>query len=199
MIYFIRHAESEANINIKTQSHADICLSTHGEKQALALCTQLPKIDRIIVSTYLRTQQTALPLAQKYHLNLEVNPLIHEFSYLSVRKCVNTNMQERKAWANDYWQKMAVDYQDADDAESFIQLYQRVALFIQDLKHLSQQDAQQRNIAIFSHGQFLKLLMMQLQQHQTCSSFLMQQFHEQLLNHPIANTQIIPLLAKLYD
>ncbi len=33
-IFLIRHAESEANINGKTLSHASIALSKHGHKQA---------------------------------------------------------------------------------------------------------------------------------------------------------------------
>ncbi len=46
-IFLIRHAESEANINRKTLSHALITLSEHGHKQAQALCSQLPKIDHV--------------------------------------------------------------------------------------------------------------------------------------------------------
>lgn len=46
-IFLIRHAESEANINGKTLSHALITLSEHRHKQAQALCSQLPKIDHV--------------------------------------------------------------------------------------------------------------------------------------------------------
>ncbi|WP_284088784.1 histidine phosphatase family protein [Acinetobacter pittii] len=42
-IFLIRHAESEANINGKTLSHALIALSAFGHKQAQALCSQPPK------------------------------------------------------------------------------------------------------------------------------------------------------------
>ena len=33
-IFLVRHAESEANINGKTLSHASIALSEHGHRQA---------------------------------------------------------------------------------------------------------------------------------------------------------------------
>ncbi|HDJ7833101.1 TPA: histidine phosphatase family protein [Acinetobacter baumannii] len=49
-VFLIRHAESEANINGKTLSHASIALSEHGHKQAQALCSKLPEIDHVIVS-----------------------------------------------------------------------------------------------------------------------------------------------------
>lgn len=107
-IFLIRHAESEANINGKTLSHASIALSEDGHKQAQALCSKLPRIDHVIVSQYLRTHQTAAPLLEKYNLSFEVDEHLHEFSYLSERKCANTNMDDRKAWVNAYWEKWII-------------------------------------------------------------------------------------------
>lgn len=188
-IFLIRHAESEANINGKTLSHALITLSENGHKQAQALCSQLPKIDHVIVSRYLRTHQTATPLLEKYDLTLEIDEHVHEFSYLSERKCANTNMDDRKAWVNTYWEKMDYQHRDADDAESFEDLYIRVQAFHEKLKALTENYAQ-KNLAVFSHGQFLQLLMMQIKQPQPLSKELMRQFRFNLVNQPIRNTQI---------
>lgn len=187
-IFLIRHAESEANINGKTLSHASIALSEHGHKQAQALCLKLPEIDHVIVSQYLRTHQTAAPLLEKYNLNFEVDEHLHEFSYLSERKCANTNMDDRKAWVNAYWEKMDYQHKDADDAESFEDLYMRVQAFYEKLKILAENYVQ-KNLAVFSHGQFLQLLMMQIQQPQPISKDLMQQFRYNLVYQPIRNTQ----------
>ncbi|MPS60157.1 histidine phosphatase family protein [Acinetobacter sp.] len=188
-IFLIRHAESEANINGKTLSHASIALSEHGHKQAQALCLKLPKIDHVIVSQYLRTHQTAAPLLEKYNLTFEVDEHLHEFSYLSERKCANTNMDDRKAWVNAYWEKMDYQHKDADDAESFEDLYFRVQAFYEKLKALSDNYVQ-KNLAVFSHGQFLQLLMMQIQQPQPISKDLMRQFRYNLVYQPIRNTQV---------
>ncbi|USZ89093.1 histidine phosphatase family protein [Acinetobacter baumannii] len=174
-IFLIRHAESEANINGKTLSHASIALSENGHKQAQALCSKLPEIDHVIVSQYLRTHQTATPLLEKYNLNFEVDEHLHEFSYLSERKCANTNMDDRKAWVNAYWEKMDYQHKDADDAESFEDLYFRVQAFHEKLKVLAENYVQ-KNLAVFSHGQFLQLLRMQIQRPQPISKDLMQQF-----------------------
>ncbi|EXC24987.1 MULTISPECIES: histidine phosphatase family protein [Acinetobacter calcoaceticus/baumannii complex] len=188
-IFLIRHAESEANINGKTLSHALITLSEHGHKQAQALCSQLPKIDHVIVSRYLRTHQTAAPLLEKYNFTYEIDEHVHEFSYLSERKCANTNMDDRKAWVTAYWEKMDYQHRDADDAESFEDLYVRVQAFHEKLKALTE-NYDQKNLAVFSHGQFLQLLMMQIQQPQPLSKELMRQFRFNLINQPIGNTQI---------
>ena len=161
-IFLIRHAESEANINGKTLSHASIALSENGHIQAQNLCSTLPKIDHVMVSKYLRTQQTAAPILGKYKLDFEVNEHLHEFSYLSEQKCANTNLNDRKAWVNAYWERMDYQHRDADDAESFEDLYLRVQAFQEKLKILTPHYVK-KNLAVFSHGQFLQLLIMQIQ------------------------------------
>ena len=188
-IFLVRHAESEANINGKTLSHASIALSEHGHKQAQDLCSKLPRIDHVIVSQYLRTQQTAAPILEKYNLTFEVDEHLHEFSYLSERKCANTNLNDRKAWVNAYWDKMDCQHRDADDAESFEDLYLRVQTFQEKLKILATHYAE-KNLAVFSHGQFLQLLIMQIQQPRPLTKELMQQFRSDLVRQPIKNTEV---------
>jgi broad specificity phosphatase PhoE len=188
-IYLIRHAESEANINGKTLSHASIALSENGHIQAQALCSKLPKIDHVMVSKYLRTQQTAAPILEKYKLDFEVDEHLHEFSYLSERKCANTNLNDRKAWVNAYWDKMDCQHRDADDAESFEALYLRVQAFHDKLKAVAGHYAE-KNLAVFSHGQFLQLLIMQIQQPRPLTKELMQQFRSDLVRQLIRNTEV---------
>lgn len=188
-IFLVRHAESEANINGKTLSHASIALSEHGHRQAKHLCSKLPVIDHVIVSKYLRTRQTAAPILEKYGLSLEVDEHLHEFSYLSERKCANTNLNDRKAWVNAYWERMDYQHRDADDAESFEDLYLRVQAFQKKLNILAPLYAE-KNLAVFSHGQFLQLLIMQIQQPRLLTKELMQQFRSDLVRQPIKNTEV---------
>ena len=188
-IFLVRHAESEANINGKTLSHASIALSEHGHRQAQDLCSKLPVVDHVIVSKYLRTQQTAAPILEKYGLSLEVDEHLHEFSYLSERKCANTNLNDRKAWVNAYWERMDYQHRDADDAESFEDLYLRVKAFHDKLKIVAE-DYAVKHLAVFSHGQFLQLLIMQIQQPRPLTKELMQQFRADLVRQPIRNTEV---------
>ncbi|ENU28934.1 hypothetical protein F991_03058 [Acinetobacter sp. CIP-A165] len=188
-IFLIRHAESEANINGRTLSHASISLSENGKRQAEKLCAALPRIDHVIISKYQRTYQTAEPILQKYQLIPEINESLHEFSYLSERKCANTNLGDRKLWVNAYWERMDCHFRDADDAESFEDLYIRVQNFHEQIKQLAD-DYIEKNLVVLSHGQFLQLLMTLIKRPQPLSRELMRNFRADLINYPIKNTQI---------
>ena len=126
---------------------------------------------------------------EKYGLSLEVDEHLHEFSYLSERKCANTNLNDRKAWVNAYWEKMDYQHRDADDAESFEDLYLRVQAFQEKLKILTPHYVK-KNLAVFSHGQFLQLLIMQIQQPRPLTKELMQKFRSDLVRQPIRNTEV---------
>ncbi|MFW2057170.1 histidine phosphatase family protein [Acinetobacter haemolyticus] len=188
-IFLIRHAESEANINGRTLSHASISLSENGKRQAEKLCAALPRIDHVIISKYQRTYQTAEPILQKYQLIPEINESLHEFSYLSESKCANTNLDDRKLWVDAYWERMDYRFRDADDAESFEDLYIRVRQFHEQIKQLAD-DFIQKNLVVLGHGQFLQLLMTLIKRPQPLSRELMRNFRADLINRPIQNTQI---------
>ncbi len=80
----LRHCESEFNrlftATRRDPGIPDPPLSEHGHRQAEALVPALAgeKIDRIIVSPFTRTLQTAAPLAQALGVKPVVHPLIRE-------------------------------------------------------------------------------------------------------------------------
>jgi hypothetical protein len=47
-----------------------------------------------------------------------------------------------------------------------------------------------KHLAVFSHGQFLQLLIMQIQQPRPLTKELMQQFRADLVRQPIRNTEV---------
>lgn len=190
-IYLIRHAQSTANINQPSASHQSIALSELGRIQALQLCEQLPVLDQVIISKFARSHETAQALLHKYQLRAEVDAHIHEFSYLSERRCQNTCMQDRKIWVDQYWEKMDIHYQDADDAESFATFYRRVGYFLERLEQLKYQNAFNihHNTAVVSHGQFLALLRLRMQYPQADANTLMPIFRADLLQRPIGNIE----------
>jgi broad specificity phosphatase PhoE len=66
-IYFIRHAESEANAGYVTFDDTSTVLTKTGKEQARKLSEQLSESpDLIIYSKYIRTQQTAAPTILKF-------------------------------------------------------------------------------------------------------------------------------------
>lgn len=188
-IYLIRHAQSEANINGRARSHAAIELSEQSWQQAKQLCEALPPIDHVMISKYYRTYQTAQPVLLKYQITAEVDDNLHEFSYLSESRCANTNLDDRKQWVNAYWERMDYGYRDADDAESFADLYGRVQCVHKRLSQLAQQYID-KNLAVFTHGQFLQLLLTLRHAPQPLSRELMQDFRKNLIQQPIPNAAI---------
>jgi len=190
-IYLIRHAESIGNINGRTNSHAGITLTDKGHLQAKALIDQLPRADQVYISSFKRTLQTANPILERDQLKPEIFA-IEEFSYLSDLRCQNTTLQERKPWVDAYWEKSDVDYLDGNDAETFRQFYQRVITFKQHLLNI-QNNFHEKNLMVFSHGQFLKLFKMLNEKNRTLSSALMLDFRDEMINHPIQNTAFFTL------
>lgn len=187
MIYLIRHAQSMANVNKRCTSHASITLTEHGIVQAEQLAQQLPQAHRVFISPFLRTFQTAKPLLLRDHLKPEVFQ-IQEFSYLSDAKCQNTTLEERKPFVDKYWAYSNPDYQDAEDAESFTEFYQRVMSFSKILNGLKD-IYQTQNLMVFSHGQFLTLLKLIVFQHRALSRDLMREFRDRMLHDPIKNAE----------
>lgn len=84
---------------------------------------------------------------------------------------------------------MDYDYRDADDAESFADLYVRVLCVHEKLRQLAQEYVHQ-NLAVFTHGQFLQLLLTLKHTPQPLSRELMQNFRSDLIQRPIPNTAI---------
>ena len=66
-IYFIRHAQSEANLKDILASRQDFPLTEKGRQEAIVIASELKNIaqlDRIFCSPLKRAQQTAQPIAE---------------------------------------------------------------------------------------------------------------------------------------
>ena len=82
-IYFIRHAQSEANLKDILASRQDFPLTAKGRQEAVLIAAELKDIaqlDRIICSPLKRAQQTAQPIAEMFGLTngLEVSNDVFE-------------------------------------------------------------------------------------------------------------------------
>ncbi len=156
MIYMIRHAESVSNAGARTSSHGGAVLSEDGKKQALALAEKLNfQPDLIVVSPFVRTQQTAAPLLEKYpETPVEIWP-VQEFSFLDAERCNNTTQEERLPWVEAYFARNDPDYVDGRDAESFNQMLSRVDDMLTRLRK-----QRKRNVVVFSHGNFMRAVML---------------------------------------
>ncbi len=147
----IRHGESAANAGAATLDHASIPLTEKGLYQAELVAQSISQCPELIItSPFSRAQATASATARLLPtVPLEVWP-IEEFSYLDPAKCLNTTLEQRKSWVDQYWIRSEPSYRDGAGAESFLDLVGRARSFLDRLAAHPAQD-----ILVFSHGQFL--------------------------------------------
>lgn len=153
-IVLIRHAESEANVGDKILPHDNIIkITQNGKKQSEELVEVLEKPDRIILSKFIRTIETAEPTIKKYpetevHLWLEV----HEFDPADNTVLDFPSFQDFKVRYDLYWQKLDPDYKDAEHVESFREFVIRINKAILKAKNIPDGINY-----VFTHGWCIKM------------------------------------------
>lgn len=192
-IYIIRHAESRSNAGHRTSSPADNPITLKGQAQAQELaqkiCNSNITPDLIVISPYLRTKMTATPTMELYpQCQIETWPEIHEFNYLNSTRCANTTQAERRPFVEKYWQDMDPNYSDGGNAESFNDLINRIKQTIEHINSFTD-----KTILIFSHGQFMAMLKIYLQNPNASINELMQLFKDADRGRTIANCEIIKI------
>ncbi|RPJ57416.1 MAG: histidine phosphatase family protein [Dehalococcoidia bacterium] len=188
VVWFIRHAESQANAGQRTSDPAQIELTPDGEEQARHIAsafTQAPAL--IVTSPYVRTKQTALFTQQRFSPVKREEWPIQEFTYLAPARCVNMTASERRPLAAAYWQRNDPAYVDGIGAESFAGLMHRVEELLNRLWARSEEQ-----IAIFSHGQFIRAVIWRLWRDRIqVSGDTMKEFRSFLELFPLPNGAII--------
>ncbi len=155
VVWFIRHGESESNANLKTTHPAESALTPQGHEESLKVSlaiTQQP--DLIVVSPYLRAQQTAVPTIEKFpDTPVETWP-VEEFTYLDPLAYKDTTGADRWPAAKAYWADNDPQLKHEGKGESFAELMTRVQAL---QTRLAQHPAE--FIVVFSHGLFLRALL----------------------------------------
>lgn len=196
-VYIIRHAESISNIGERTDSHNTIPLSEKGKEQARELAETIDlNPDLVVVSPFLRTQETALPFLEKYkHVPVETWN-VEEFTYLDPKVCNGTTREDRLPLVTAYWDRLDIHYRDSDESESFFMFISRIQEFIESLRK-----REEKSIVVFSHGAFIQNLL-SLKKYNGNSSYvtlsndaietLMKEYKETVIsgNNPIKNVSI---------
>lgn len=153
-IYLVRHEESEANasVNAITSSVASIPLTEKGEHNARTFADMCDVVaDLVVVSPYLRTQQTAEPYIDKNAITHVEMWNTEEFTYLHQAKYNGTTTLERREAAHAYWSRADIQYKDGNDCESFAEFVDRVLVVRNQLLARTE-----NTILLFSHGYFIR-------------------------------------------
>jgi broad specificity phosphatase PhoE len=152
--WLIRHGESEGNAGFRSSDPASIALTDLGHRQAQAAARGIPtRPERIVTSSYVRAQQTAAPLRERYPDVETVEWPVEEFTFLPSADYRQTTARERARLAEKYWEEAKPRKTMGDGAESFAAFIERVL----DVRGRLLASTK-RPIALYSHRKFLSAL-----------------------------------------
>lgn len=155
-IYFIRHGESEGNIDKSKyfeKLDCDIELTEKGKNQAEEVGFKLFQMLKdasceFYHSPYLRTIQTSDIILEKVKHKSQESPLLREREWGGLRDIVEMGNKSEHHF-NFYYRP--------DSGESFADCYQRVVLFFNSIW-----SKKKNNTIIVSHGEWISMAMMYL-------------------------------------
>ena len=158
---FIRHGQSTGNIGLPSPDHTLIALTDLGRRQAEEVAAGWARTpDLIVVSPYLRTQQTAAPTIARFpDAPVEVWP-IQEFTYLQPSRWNGTLSAERAPVIARYWAQTDPTSCDGEGAESFSALLRRAEAVLARLAAMPEESL----VYLFSHGQFIQAVRVVVEQ-----------------------------------
>ena len=190
-VWIYRHAESLSNAGEKTLDVTLIPLSEKGRAQAVALAASIEETpERIVTSPFLRSQQTALPIATRFSGASMNTWRIEEFTYLDPASCVGTSWMERKPRVDAYWARLDPDHVDGPGAESFRDLIDRARTFLDTLATVDQDLT-----LIVSHGQFMQAAKLLTETPDLSRQDLMARFRDEQMRAPFANCERLRMLV----
>lgn len=154
-VLIVRHAQSSANAGGRTSDPATIPITELGRSQAECvadLFSHPPGL--IVVSSYLRTMQTAQPLMRRFpNVPVEEWP-VQEFTYLDPAICRGTTYAERKGLVDAYWEALDPQLRNGDLCETFSGFIERIA----GVRARLQRQVLNRCTVVFTHGYVMKAL-----------------------------------------
>jgi len=151
-IWLIRHGESESNAGLRTGSTMRIALTLRGQAQAQAIAAAFSRApDLIVASSYRRAVDTAQPLRYRFPAVPYEEWPIHECVTLADFRRNDTTPEQRRPLIAAYWERCDPHYVDGAGAESFVQLIERAAAFLNRLQQLDRMF-----VAIVGHGLFTR-------------------------------------------
>lgn len=159
-IYFIRHAQSEANEKDILASRQDFPLTEKGRRDAEAIAVELKEIaslDRIVCSPLLRAQQTATPIAKAFGLEVETDERITEQELGVYAGLTYAELDERDDYMHDRTKRWT--WVPDGGGESYEMIARRLEPFFQSLETFEGD-----SILFVTHAVTLRLIKATLEQ-----------------------------------
>lgn len=154
-IYFVRHGESEDNLN-RIRQRDNSPLSETGLKQANFVAKRLAKlpIDQIIASPFTRTHQTAEAISREINKEIIFSDLFVERKKPSVIEGLPAGDPQGDKIMDEFQKNFYLPDYHYSDEENFFDLKKRAGEAVQFLK---QQTAE--HVVVVTHGLFLRHLL----------------------------------------
>jgi broad specificity phosphatase PhoE len=159
-IFFIRHAESEANRLDVLASRRDFPLTDKGRADAAVIAMELKEmasLDRIICSPLLRAQQTAQPIAQIFRVEVETDERITEQEIGIYAGMTYAELDERMDYMHDRSKRWK--WVPEGGGESYEMIARRLEPFFQSLEKLEGE-----NILFVTHAVTMRMIRATLEQ-----------------------------------
>jgi 2,3-bisphosphoglycerate-dependent phosphoglycerate mutase len=152
-IILVRHGQSVTNAGGRAADQVSNPLTELGRAQARELAERIDcRPTRIVISPFLRAQQTSEPLRERFpDVPIEEWP-IHEFSFLNPALHRGTSEADRESHVVAYWRREDPTYSDGPEAESFTFFLDRAREAIRRLISSNPGGC----LVVFTHGFFMQ-------------------------------------------
>jgi broad specificity phosphatase PhoE len=187
-IIMVRHGQSVANAGGVTADHVTNPLTDFGWEQARKFAQSFShKPRRFILSPFLRAQQTAEPMLQRFpDVPVEIWP-VHEFTYLEPTRHNGTCEAQRTPAVIEFWNRADPAFVDGPDAESFSSFVERARDAARRLAALPPGGS----IVIFTHGFWMQAFRLILLFPRATDADLMANFRRFHFANVIRNTETL--------
>jgi len=162
--------------------HAEIPLSLLGHQQAQKLAAALNvEPSSILVSSFVRTHQTAAPFCAKHSISYKVHPSLHEFSVIDPALIEGMDGTQRKPFVKAYWEDPDPQRRLGEKADTFAEFQDQVDTFMADMVRVPD------STVIFGHGIWLALLFWRLSGQRVTDAESMRAFRRYQLGFSMPN------------
>ncbi len=153
-LWLVRHGESTANAGGRGETPSGTRLTEQGHQQAKVAANLLAELvagppTKILVSPFIRTQETAAPYAWHHEMTPEEWP-IQEWIFLDSRRYAGTTYEERRPAVEAFKAQGDPHFVDGGDAESFSTFMHRVDFLLTGARAWGGQ------LVAFTHGRFIQ-------------------------------------------
>jgi broad specificity phosphatase PhoE len=193
-IYFVRHGETQYNIEKRMQGFCDSPLTDRGIAQAKAVGKGLADIE--FTAVYTSESQRVLDTAKHAigHLNLTINPdsRLKEMNFGVLESLLESEIKERYGDILERLFTLKDLHMSAPEGESYSQLFTRTTSMINDIVQKHKDEG--GNILVFSHGVTIGNYLMQLTKmseyphHDNCSVSVVGYYNDDFQVEKIADT-----------